>query len=111
MPLLQEVREVLQVHTNKPAKNFNHVVKKFYPVHEDLEKGFMSDRDVPQTVITEVHLGNLIHVGASSATAHLNKATCAMVQEEATLNQTQYAVSSLRLVNSNCNNSLNSRCC
>ena len=61
----------------------------------------MAHRDVPQSIITEVHPGNLLHVGASSATARLKKASFSGIQEQAALDQTQYAVSSLRLVNSN----------
>ena len=62
MLLLQEVREVVKVHSDKPPENFNTVLKKFYPVNDSLEKGFMAHRDVPQAIITEVHPGNLLHV-------------------------------------------------
>ena len=101
MPLLQEVKEVLKAHTEKPAKNFNHLVRRYYPVHDVLEKGFMTPRDVPQSVITEVHPSNLFQVGASSSTARLKRTTISGVQEELALSQSQFASSALRLVNSN----------
>ena len=101
MPLLQEAKEVLKSHTEKPAKNFNNLVRRYYPVHDVLEKGFMTPRDVPQSVITEVHPSNLVHVGASSSTARLKRSTIPGIQEELALSQSQFASSALRLVNSN----------
>ena len=79
MPLLQEVKEVLKSHTEKPTSNFNNLVKRFYPVHEVLEKGFIMHRDLTQTIITEVHLTNLVHVGASLSMARLKKSTISLV--------------------------------
>ena len=101
MPLLTEVKEVVDSFAEKQQKNFNNVVKKYYPVHESLEKTFMSVRDVPLEVITEVPAANLQNVGASASTARLKKTSIGGVQEEMAIEQAQFAVSSMRLVNSN----------
>ena len=69
IPLLPEVKEMLSVPSEKSSKNFNHVVCRYYPVHDNLEKGVMQVRDVPQSLITEVHPSQLHAVGASSSSA------------------------------------------
>ena len=61
----------------------------------------MSVRDVPLEVITEVPAANLQNVGASASTARLKKTSIGGVQEEMAIEQAQFAVSSMRLVNSN----------
>ena len=101
MPLLPAVKEMLNDGTEKSGKNFNHTVKKYYPVHDKLEKGVMQVRDVSQCLITEVHPSQLHAIGASSVAAPLEKGLVFHAQEEAALSEAQFATSSLRLVNSN----------
>ena len=52
MPLVTEVREIMEYFAEKQSRNFNSLVIHFYPVHDCLEKSFMTVRDVPQEVIT-----------------------------------------------------------
>ena len=51
MPLLTEVKEVVDSFAEKPQKNVNNIVKRYYPIHDSLEKAFMSVRDVPLEVV------------------------------------------------------------
>ena len=101
MPLLTEVKEVIDSFAGKPQKSFNTLIKRYYLVHNSLEKCFMSVRDVPLDIIIEVSHHNLQNVGVSASTACLKKTSMGGVQEEMAINQSQYAVSSMRLVNSN----------
>ena len=65
MPWLTEIKEVVDSYAERSYRSFNTLVKKYYPVHDLLEKAFMTVSDVPQEVITEVPANQLHNVGAS----------------------------------------------